>query len=43
MWDAGQGLYFDYNFEHRFVRKYAFLTPSTRYGQESRAQTKRRE
>jgi alpha,alpha-trehalase len=26
MWDAGQGLYFDYNFEHRVVRKYPFLT-----------------
>jgi alpha,alpha-trehalase len=26
MWDAGDGMYFDYNFEHRVVRKYPFLT-----------------
>jgi alpha,alpha-trehalase len=26
LWDAGEGLYFDYNFEHRVVRKYPFLT-----------------
>ena len=25
MWDAEQGLYFDYNFEHRVIRKYPFL------------------
>ena len=26
MWDAGDGLYYDYNFEHQRLRKYAFLT-----------------
>jgi len=26
MWDSGEGLYFDYNFEHRVVHKYPFLT-----------------
>ena len=24
-WDAGEGMYIDYNFEHRAVRKYPFL------------------
>jgi alpha,alpha-trehalase len=26
MWDAGAGMYFDYNFEHRAIRSYPFLT-----------------
>ena len=26
MWDAGLGMYFDYDFEHRVIRKYPFLT-----------------
>src|SRR5215469_1156298 len=26
MWDAGAGMYFDYNFEHRTLRRYPFLT-----------------
>jgi alpha,alpha-trehalase len=26
LWDARDGLYYDYNFEHQHLRKYAFLT-----------------